>query len=104
VSDQLSLLEPGPPMVRHTDPPTSRAAAKSVAVNDRQRECLQGLAWLGGRGTAEDVARALAGFGFTREKNCVSKRLGELEKVGRVRRAGSEPGATGRQQTVWAAT
>jgi len=95
---------PADPMVRSTDPETSRAAAPSVDVNVRESEVLDALRWLGVAATTHQIQDVLARFSMKRDRNCIARRLTSLEGKGKVRRAGVRKGGFGRQVISWALT
>lgn len=84
--------------VRRTDPPTSRAAARSVDVQKREAEVLAVLRVLV-VATAGDIADELR-----QQANCVARRLTTLELKGKVRRGGVKTGPSGRACTAWRLT
>lgn len=68
-----------------------------------QQECLEALRWLVAAGSTADIQLVLAEHGLRREKNCLAKRLGELERMGLVERVGTAyDGRTAR--TTWRRT
>jgi hypothetical protein len=68
-------------------------------LSPSQAECLEALRWLVAPGVTHDIQRALAEHGISRERNCLAKRLTELERLGRVERVGKAFG--GRPRTTW---
>lgn len=89
------------PMVRKDSPETSRAAAKTVNVNARERECLDALRFLVVASSAYEVACCLQQRNIPRQVNCVSRRLGSLVKKGLVDARGVKPGPYGRDVTAY---
>lgn len=81
----VSLFDQTPPMVRHTDPPTSKLASKRLRVGPGQRKVLAALLVLG-EGTDHDIreSRACSGMGY----GSASKRRNECERYGWVEAAG----------------
>lgn len=97
----LFELTPPDPLVRTTDPETSKAAAKSVDVNPREREVIDALRLLTVASSAFEIAECMANYGLSRDKNCVSRRLTSLTRKGLVDARGVKPGPYGRTVTAY---
>lgn len=114
-ADQLSLLDlpPVPPQTwRASDPPTARAAARSVHEAARKAEVLTAMAVLAQRGvrhvTASEVYGVMRERGTRMEIGSVRSRLNQLrlEDPQRVRKTGGvrvvpPPAGTGRHEQLW---
>lgn len=102
MSGQLSLLDmPADPMARRDDPPTSKAAAKTVETNAREAEVIEALRRLVVASDCHDIQRVLEEYGLRRDRNCISRRLTSLERKQLVRRAGVKQGAAGKPNVAW---
>lgn len=89
------------PMVRDSDPATSRAAAESVNINAREQEIVDALRFLVVASSAYEIQQALNNRGIARDKNCVSRRLTSLVRKGVVSNQGVKPGPYGRDVTAY---
>lgn len=98
MTGQASLFDKGSPLVRHSDPPTSKLAADRLLVGPGQRQVLLALLRLG---TASDKeireSRECSGMGYG---SSVKRRL-DCQKYGWVEPAGV---SSGRRMIVWRLT
>ena len=72
----------------------------TVKLRPAQAEVLEAMRWLVAAGTTSDIQRALSAHGIPREKNCIAKRLHEVEALGLVERVGHDFSRKG-SPTVW---
>lgn len=83
---------------------TSRAAARSVDTNARERECIEALRRLIVASDCHDIARVLGEYGLVRPTNTIARRLTSLERKGFVRRSGVKQRAAGKPCATWTLT
>lgn len=86
---------------RHNDPATSRAAARELPLRARQQEVVDALRFLVGSATADEVRTVLREYGFDRERNEVSSRLSELERLGITRKVGVRRNHKNKSVATW---
>lgn len=107
VEDRLFEWTEGALPVRHVDPATSLAAARSVNMKERKREVLDAMARLDRPATASEIQQEMRRFGVIREAGTVRSRLAQLREDGATRITGGvkvrsrEDGGTGRAEQVW---
>jgi len=74
-------------------------ASDTKPLSPSQQEVLEALRWCVVASDTGDIQRALREHGIIRERNCIAKRLTELEAKGLVERAGTSFGK--RPRTTW---
>lgn len=67
-----------------------------TTLNASQQEILEALRWVVVAADTALIQKALAVHNIPRERNCIAKRLCELEEMGLVRRVGSNG-----RRTTW---
>jgi len=83
---------------RQSDPASSQIAAKRTRPRKDQEDVYAALVANGGRASLDDVCEALP----HKLRNCVSRRLSDLEAAGRIRNTGElVEGRYGRPLAVW---
>lgn len=99
--------------VRATDPDTSHQAAASMAgapVSGQRLRVLTAIDEFERRNphrngaTAADVVMVMAYSGHAPQQSVVARRCTDLRELGLITEAGTRPGTTGRQLTVWRLT
>lgn len=87
-----------PPRARTSDPPTSHAAARSMAdaASEQQSRILLALSD-GGPGTVHDLAWRCIGL----NEHQIGRRVSELAANGRIRECGLKAGPSGRMCRLW---
>lgn len=108
MTGQLSLFDlPPGPLVRASDPETSRVAAKTVNVSERRQEVIDAMRLISVAATASEIHQVIRDAGSRVDIGSVRSRLNELNGL-RVRKAGVKtvrpPRGSGRPETLWALT
>ena len=91
---------------RHSDPQTSKDAARSIRMKERKREVVEAMTRLRFPSTARQIQQDMAQHGIQRERGSVASRLSQLEhdhlvaKVG-IRNVPTSAGGTGRDEATW---
>lgn len=86
-----------PARARATDPETAKAAARSVDVQERERQVLDAIRETGG-GTIRDIAAHM-----DEEQATISSRFSGLADKGLIRQDGTKKNPSGRKAIVWRA-
>lgn len=79
-------------------------ATPARPLKPSQQEVMEALRVLIVASDTADIQRALRERGIPREKNCLSKRLHELEALSLVERVGKNFGPRGVTRTTWRRT
>lgn len=101
MQEALFYVGPADPTHRTADRETVRAAAASVNKNHREQEVLDALRGLVVASSTHDIQRWLAGYGISRDRNCIGRRLTSLVRAGKVSDQGLKPGPYGRHVTAY---
>ena len=71
-----------------------------VRLRPAQQEVVEALGKITGSATTTDLQRVIAAHGVPRDRNCLAKRLHELEALGVVERVGRDVSRRG-TPTTW---
>lgn len=107
--EQLTLIDMAAPpqhsMTRRADPPTSRAAARSVDLAARKAEVVDAMRLIVTSCTASEIHQKIRQYGSKMDIGSVRSRLNQLREDGRVAKVGCrvvpKPIGSGRPETTW---